>query len=323
MSGTGRQPCLFCALHPEGAAHSLLSMLVFSPAPQVGLAKPARSATLKLVRKGPPERAPGRGIMRPNHHHPYRLLPGALLLLLAAGLAGCGSAGTSPQTASGWEDIPAGESEETTGEQSTESSASSAETAEQNSAQWETSQQAASSSSPTRIFVGDSRTVGMYWALSGDDSLDEVHLADEEGNYWDARVGIGLDWMKSTGIPDAVGYLGPGTTLYLLMGVNDMAGTITTEDYLSYLDQEVSSWTGTGASVIYVSVNPVRQEVNGITNEKIDAWNEAMQAGLPEGISYLDTNSQIRDHIDFKDDLHYHDDTNLEIYGICQDAAAQ
>ncbi|MGN1023962.1 MAG: SGNH/GDSL hydrolase family protein [Lachnospiraceae bacterium] len=256
--------------------------------------------------------------MSPNHNPKKRRLSLTLILLLAAGLFGCGSAGSSFSTESVWEDIPEEGNGETQGQEEAESSGNtgtaseSSETAQPNE-----------SSSPTRIFVGDSRTVGMYWALSGDDSLDEVHLADQDGNYWDAKVGIGLDWMKNTGIPDATGYLGPGTTLYILMGVNDMAGEITAQDYLSYLDQEVSSWTGTGASVIYVSVNPVRQEVSGITNEKIDAWNAAIQAGLPEGISFLDTNSQIRDHIDFKDDLHYHDDTNLEIYGICKDAVTQ
>ena len=177
------------------------------------------------------------------------------------------------------------------------------------------------------IFIGDSRTVGMYWALSKDQSLHEVHLEDKNGDIWSAREGMGLAWMKEYGVPPVQEEIGENTAVVILMGVNDIGSRITADDYVDYVNEKAQDWTGKGALVYYTSVNPVRETLpNGLSNAKIDEWNLKMQEGLSENVQYIDTNSvitQYRGQFDFKDVLHYRDSTNLDVYRVVMTAIIQ
>lgn len=165
------------------------------------------------------------------------------------------------------------------------------------------------------ILVGDSRTVGMYWAVTGDFGSEDICVTDDNGNLWSAKSGMGLSWMEETGMPQAEEQMQGGDSLVILMGVNDIAGNATAQDYLDYFREKAADWQEHGVSVYYCSVTPVRKDPgNGITNEKIDAWNETIRDGLPDSITYLDTASIINGIIDFADDLHYEYSTYRTIF---------
>ena len=39
---------------------------------------------------------------------------------------------------------------------------------------------------------------------------------------WSGKVSAGLDWMKSTGVPNVEGSIKNGSAVIILMGVNDL-----------------------------------------------------------------------------------------------------
>lgn len=159
-----------------------------------------------------------------------------------------------------------------------------------------------SSSSNTNIsnliFVGDSRTVGMQSAVGGNDT-------------WSGKVSAGLDWMKSTGVPNIEGNIGNGTGVVILMGVNDLYRP---SSYLSYINKKANSWASSGAHTYFVSVNPTDGSYSNL-NSDIDSFNQQMKSKLNSNITYIDTNSYLKSTgFSTTDGLHYTSDTYNKIY---------
>lgn len=171
------------------------------------------------------------------------------------------------------------------------------------------------------ILLGDSRTVGMYWALSGDKSSETIQQLVNDSIVWDAKSGMGLAWMQEVGEPAMSSYVGEGTRICILMGVNDIGGNYTADDYILWLNEKADAWEEEGAVVFYALVNPVneslRPETSTLSNDDIDAWNTEMEEGLSDSIRCIDLNSYLKDSGDsivWKDWLHYEDATNLDLY---------
>ena len=166
------------------------------------------------------------------------------------------------------------------------------------------------------VFVGDSRTVGMYYAVTGRSGEPEGGATDKNGDIWAAKIGMGYEWMKSTGVPCVESYITDKTAVVIAMGVNDVGADYGAADYREYLNRKAADWTSRGAFVYYVSVNPVKAPVSTVTNEGIEAWNEAMLEGLSEDVTYIDINTQMEGKFDYTDSLHYTNATNLQIYEL-------
>ena len=92
-----------------------------------------------------------------------------------------------------------------------------------------------------KIFIGDSRTVHMKLAVNSKD-------------IWSCKSAMGLDWMKSTGVPNVENQITTGTAVIILMGVNDLFNA---DKYITYINQKTSEWRNKGARVYFVSVNPI------------------------------------------------------------------
>ena len=149
------------------------------------------------------------------------------------------------------------------------------------------------------IFVGDSRTVGMKAAVGG------------ENDSWSCESGMGLSWMRSTGIPNIESSLKSGTALVILMGVNDLYQV---NNYISYMNENVSTWTEKGAKVYFVSVNPTNGSYNS-RNDDINSFNKKIKANLSASIKYIDSNSYLKSSgFSTTDGLHYTNDTYKKIY---------
>ena len=157
------------------------------------------------------------------------------------------------------------------------------------------------------VIIGDSRTVGMESAVG------------QNKNIWSAKVGIGLSWMKSTGVPAVEANINSNTDVVILMGVNDVLSPSYTDKYIDYINEKADAWTALGAHVYYVSVNPMAYETRaypGITNTAIETWNTKMQAGLSKNVRYIDTYTEMLGNVESRDGIHYFNSTYKEIYDL-------
>ena len=146
------------------------------------------------------------------------------------------------------------------------------------------------------IFIGDSRTVGM------------AQYVNTNQHIWSAKVGAGLSWMKSEGVPAVENKIESGSNVVILMGVNDCGNTSNEKKYATYINEKGKAWAAKGANVYYVSVNPITRDsvANGsITNAKIEAWNTAMQNDLTDDVTYIDTYNKLKGELVATDGLHY------------------
>lgn len=157
------------------------------------------------------------------------------------------------------------------------------------------------------VLIGDSRTVGMKSAVG------------KNGNIWSAKIGMGYSWMKSTGVPQVEANINSNTDVVILMGVNDVRSLSYTSKYTSYINEKAANWTALGASVYYVSVNPMAFETSsypGITNSVIESWNSKMKSGLSANVTYIDTYSQVIGKVSSSDGIHYSRGTYKTIYSL-------
>lgn len=161
------------------------------------------------------------------------------------------------------------------------------------------------------IFLGDSRTVQMYAYSTGDwnganYSSGGVHVVGND--VYVAQGSMGLKWMQSTGIPEALKYMGSGTSLVILMGVNDLYNE---SNYISYINSNVSNWTSRGTKVYFCSVNPTDGKYSNMTS-KINNFNNNVKNGLDSKVGWINSNGSFK----FKttDGLHYDGATYKNLY---------
>lgn len=164
------------------------------------------------------------------------------------------------------------------------------------------------------VFIGDSRTAQMYGTLNDNwkkrnYSDGGVHIVGED--IYVAQGSMGLNWMKSTGIPAAQKYFLPNTAIIILMGVNDLYNV---DNYINYVNSNLESWTSKGSKVYYVSVNPCKGKRKDL-NEKITTFNSKVKSNLDSKIKWIDTNSYLKSTgFVSEDGLHYDKDTYKKIH---------
>ena len=166
-----------------------------------------------------------------------------------------------------------------------------------------------------RIFVGDSRTVQMYAYLTGNwdganYSNGGVHVVGND--VFICQGSMGLAWMKSTGIPEATKYMGSGSALIILMGVNDLYNL---NQYVSYINSNYYNWASKGTVVYFDSVNPCTGNYANLLNNKIVSFNNGIKKGLNPNVRYIDSHSYlIKTGYRATDGLHYDKSSSNKIY---------
>lgn len=150
------------------------------------------------------------------------------------------------------------------------------------------------------VWIGDSRTVGMKNAVSGD---NDVFIAES---------GQGYNWFINTGLNQANSKIKDGDTIVFNLGVNDIGNA---NQYVNKLNELVNgSWKG--KDIIFMSINPVDDAKSRyVKNSDIEAFNKKMKDGLDSKIKYVDTYSEIKK--DLKTDsegIHYDSETYNKIY---------
>lgn len=168
-----------------------------------------------------------------------------------------------------------------------------------------TTSNSSSSGEKSAIFVGDSRTVGMQAAIGN------------AGDVWSGKVGQGLNWMKSTGIPNVEEQITEGANVVIMMGVNDCGYNASA--YVDYLNDLSAKAEDKGANLYFVSVNPTSGSYSNL-NTSIDNFNATIKEGINSNIKYIDTNSVLKENgFNSGDGLHYDSSTYQTIYGIIKD----
>lgn len=150
------------------------------------------------------------------------------------------------------------------------------------------------------IFIGDSRTVGMQSAVGN------------TGDVWSGKVSSGLNWMKSTGLPNVEGQIKEGSNVVVMMGVNDCQ--YNSNAYVSYLNDLSQKAEEKGANLYFVSVNPTSGSYDNL-NSSIDSFNQTVKNGVNSNVKYIDSNSYLKSNgFNSSDGLHYDAATYEKLY---------
>ena len=182
------------------------------------------------------------------------------------------------------------------------------------------------------VFVGDSRTVGMYITLSGAGYSEDIDAALGNEIYI-GRVAMGYDWFVSTGMAEAAPYLAQGNTdLVILMGCNDMAAPESSaSSYASFVNANIENWMAGNNRVFFDSVNPVgHMGGGGETSCSIYSndgtcvpFNETLKASLDDKVSWIDTYSYlVSGSYATVDGIHYDSTTYYAIHDFILEAVA-
>ena len=151
-----------------------------------------------------------------------------------------------------------------------------------------------------RIWVGDSRTLGMERALDG--STPDVFIG---------AAGEGYDWFAADGLPQLLSAMKahPLSPVIFNLGVNDYDNLSRYLTLYRSLQKEHPA-----ARFYFLSVNPIDPaRCQNITNEEISDFNAQLQELA--GDMYIDSYTWIRaNDIQTKDGIHYEEDDYRALY---------
>lgn len=149
------------------------------------------------------------------------------------------------------------------------------------------------------VFVGDSRTVQMSYAVG---SSDKAYIA---------KVGEGYSWFKNTALSEIPTYAGKGTVMIINFGVNDLANA---SNYIKLVNSNIDNWINSGITVYYAAVTPVGGGCS-VSNSQIESFNARLQAELDPRVQWLDGYSYLtQTGYNTPDGLHYSYDTYRSLY---------
>ena len=138
------------------------------------------------------------------------------------------------------------------------------------------------------IFIGDSRTVGMYTAKTGKGG----------GNYSNGGA-------HTVGKSALNGVVSKGSAIIVLMGINDMGNV---DGYISSINAMSKEYKD--SKVYFVSVNPCTD-----SNDNIIAFNNKLKKGLSSNVKYIDSYSYLQSvGFNASDGVHYDKNTYIKLY---------
>ena len=155
------------------------------------------------------------------------------------------------------------------------------------------------------VFIGDSRTVGMDYAVDFD---------KQENTFMVAKVGKGYYWFINDGAQQLKQIRQNNNFdkwVYIFnLGVNDLSNV---DKYVSLVNELAQE-----ATVYYVSVNPTIDSKTTVKCSSIEAFNQKITAGYDKYIDsyhFLKTNG-----FDSRDGLHYGSGTYEKLYKFIKDS---
>lgn len=171
------------------------------------------------------------------------------------------------------------------------------------------------------IFIGDSRTVGLCAAVTGDyngcnNSGNNPKVSGDD--IFIAKVGEGYSWFNNTAIPLMNNIIknnsGTAYNIVINMGVNDL-GNISL--YINKYNELKKTYSN--HNIVIVSVNPVWDaRTKYVKNQGVLDFNNKLKSGLDSSIKYCDTYSDLVGSLQSSDydgeGLHYSNSAYKNIY---------
>ena len=166
-----------------------------------------------------------------------------------------------------------------------------------------------------RIWIGDSRTVGLFMTVATD--VRDVAIAE---------VGMSYPWFESTAVPILEQYIAGGnvSTVYINMGVNDCASSVkqpaqfAAPQYIQRINNLIAAHPG--IRFVFVSVGPGDgASYNGTSipalNQEVDRFNAAMYSSC--AADFLDLCGFLKANgFSTQDGIHYTAATYRDIYSF-------
>ena len=167
-----------------------------------------------------------------------------------------------------------------------------------------------------RIWIGDSRMVGMQRSVAGQSTLD----------IFIAKGAMYFEWFRDTAVPELLPYLRTGEKLNVIiqMGVNDSANNTkgwtayTVSDYIALINELAHTYPN--ARFYFMSVGRTVGNYRGTTivkpyqvNPQVNEFNARMQNDCYA--IYLATGEYVyRNKLGYSDGVHYSTATNRLLY---------
>ncbi len=161
------------------------------------------------------------------------------------------------------------------------------------------------------ILIGDSRTEGMH-----------QFIGTRSGVVWRYKSGMGLVWMKNTGVPGIESKIRKNTAVVILMGVNDVLDLWQTDNYASYINAKAKAWKAKGADTYYVSLTPVDNKKDKYEkNKNIRQWNARIRKQLSSDVTYVNIYSKMLTDLETTSDgLHYQRSSSVKYFNLVYNA---
>ena len=173
-----------------------------------------------------------------------------------------------------------------------------------------------------RVFIGDSRTVGMYNAVYG--GSDSFISTDNEQEIWYAKVSAGYTWFINNALNQINSYLiNDNFEFIILMGANDLYNADLANKYISIISEYANNYPE--SKFVFASVNPINDEASlnhgySTINQNVIDFNSNLINSINnlnlKNIFYCDTYKKIIDDFETGDGLHYSAQTYKKIYNI-------
>lgn len=167
------------------------------------------------------------------------------------------------------------------------------------------------------VYIGDSRTVGMYQAIYG--SGNGMSVSAMEGNdYWVAHTGSGVAFVESSWNQVKSHVDKSSTRVVILSGVNDLGNS---ERYKTIL----KTISGSCDNVYFVSVNPTdpKKYSGAASNSAIQSFNSTMKSFCSSNdIRYINTYDSVFKKVQASSSatdamgLHYSNEVYKMIYAM-------
>lgn len=177
------------------------------------------------------------------------------------------------------------------------------------------------SSNGNLIFIGDSNTTHIYYGVTGKNIKQGQINTDKNGNIWIAKQSMGFSWLKNTAVPllEQNNKITNGTKVIILLGINQFDATNNPKKYANYLNQKAMEWKLKGATVYFVSLNPVQSgNSENIKSSDIEKFNNNIKK-LLSGVGYIDTYSQVKNKVNSLlsgDGIHFNMKESKIIYDL-------
>ena len=172
------------------------------------------------------------------------------------------------------------------------------------------------------IYVGDSRTVGMYYSLYNESYQNSVYKYINN-EYWYASVGKGYNWFNNTALPEIKNKVSKNNYhVIILMGANDLYNVDLASKYIETIKELSKIYFN--SNYVIVSVNPIddnKSIASGYTvkNSQVLTFNSYLKKSITSvggNVSYCNTYSYIVNDFSTTDGLHYNNITYKKIYEL-------